>query len=290
MPRGPRLLLSHSYYHVMTRGNNRQTVFSDSEDFYYYISLVKRFKAELPFQLYHYCLMPNHTHMLIQTVNANDFSTFMKKINLAYFWHFRNKYGWVGHLWQDRFKSQAVGKDSYFIQCGKYIELNPLRAELVQDPVEYAFSSYRHYAMGEKDDLISNDMFYLALSEDANECRKRYQRLMIESVIEETYEYDVWAVGKQAHNEEQKIRYHQKKLGWIKAFFAKQDQKEKRPLKAVPNFLIGNFVVINYLWSFNRFTQLFWAPIGRGLFLQSIFLLLGFTEQFGNIVAGLKNA
>lgn len=114
MSRPPRLLLSHSFYHVMTRGNNRNTVFRNHSDYIYYMSLIKKYKQDLPYDLYYYCLMPNHVHLLIQTKQAQKFSLFMKKINLAYFHYFRKHYGWVGHFWQDRFKSQPVGKDDYF--------------------------------------------------------------------------------------------------------------------------------------------------------------------------------
>ena len=121
MPRHSRLLLSQSYYHIMTRGNNKNIVFRCHEDYLYFLELISRYKLEHSFDLYHYCLMPNHVHLLVKTNKASDFSTFMKKLNLAYFHHFRQEYGWIGHFWQDRYKSQAVGKDAYFIQCGKYI-------------------------------------------------------------------------------------------------------------------------------------------------------------------------
>ena len=88
--------------------------------------------------------MSNHIYFLIQTKNK-DFSIFMKKLNLSYYHYFKKKYGWVGHFWQNRFKSQPIGKDEYFIQCRKYIELNPVRANIVKDPKEYPYPSYSHY-------------------------------------------------------------------------------------------------------------------------------------------------
>ena len=78
----------------------------------------------------------------------------MKKLDLAYCYHYKNIYGWTGHFWQDRFKSQPVGKDNYFIQCGKYIELNLVRAGIVDAPEKYLYSSFKNYAEGKKDDLI----------------------------------------------------------------------------------------------------------------------------------------
>ncbi len=83
----------------------------------------------------------------------------MKKLNLSYYHYFRNKHGWVGHFWQGRYKSQLVGKDKYFLQYGKYIELNPVRAGIVKDPQEYPHSSYNYYAKGEDNDIIMEDFF-----------------------------------------------------------------------------------------------------------------------------------
>lgn len=207
MPRPPRLLLSHSYYHIMARGNNRHTIFESEDDYEYYLKLVKRFKKELPFNLYHFCLMPNHIHLLAQTKKAENFSLFMKKINLAYFHHYNKRYGWVGHFWQDRFKSQPVGKDEYFVQCGKYIELNPLRAGLIENIEDWNYSSYKFYAFGEPDKLLTPDPFFHDLAKK-EERQKTYQELLISDMVNESYGAKVWGSGGQVHNEEEKVRYH----------------------------------------------------------------------------------
>lgn len=189
----------------MTRGNNRNTVFKSDEDYLYFIELVFKYKLEHPFELYHYCLMPNHTHFLIQTKKALDFSIFMKKLNLAYFHHYKREYGWVGHFWQDRYKSQAVGKDAYFIQCGKYIELNPIKAKIVEKPEDYPYSSYRYYALGIRNNLITTDFIYEELGIDNIERQKNYQKLIVDRVIEESYNMNVWGSDKQRYQEVQKV-------------------------------------------------------------------------------------
>ena len=204
MPRPARLLLSKSYYHIMTRGNNKNIVFRKDEDFRYYLRLLKKYKAELSFDLYHFCLMPNHVHLLVQTKKAEDFSLFMKKINLAYFHHFKQNYGWVGHFWQDRFKSQPIGKDAYFIQCGKYIELNPVRKGLVMKPDSYKYSSYGYYANGEKNKLITEDFFYKELGIDNKIRREKYQKIMIDETVIENYIRPVWGSREQRYNERNK--------------------------------------------------------------------------------------
>ncbi len=210
MPRQPRLLLSQSYYHIMTRGNNKHVVSKDDSDYRYYLELIDRFKFELPFDLYHYSLMPNHVHLLVRTKKAEDFSLFMKKINLAYFYHYKKLYNWVGHFWQDRFKSQPIGKDSYFIQCGKYIELNSVRANLVKRPEDYQFSSYNYYAKGYTNKLITTDIFYESLGSNDIERQKRYKEMIISDFIRETYKEKVWGTPRQCYNENRKIRFNLK--------------------------------------------------------------------------------
>ena len=192
----------------MTRGNNKLQVFKTAEDYQYFLQLLSKYKLEHPFDLYHYALMPNHTHLLMKTNKASDFSTFMKRLNLAYFHHFRQKYSWVGHFWQDRFKSQPVGKDDYFLQCGKYIELNPIRANLVKRVEDYPFSSYRYYVLGEDNDLISEDFTFKTLSRDLEKRRQIYREMIIGEIVSNTYKKKVWGSKKQRYNEAKKISYH----------------------------------------------------------------------------------
>lgn len=210
MPRAPRLLLSKTYYHIMTRGNNKNIVFRHRENYQYYLDLIKKYKEEHPFDLYHYCLMPNHTHFLVKTNKASDFSNFMKRLNLAYFYHYKNQYGWVGHLWQDRYKSQPVGKDEYFIQCGKYIELNPVRANLVDNAEDYSYSSCSYYTKGTANNLITEDVFYNDLGESAIDRQRKYKELVTDDIVQETYKKKVWGEDKQRYNESKKIKYHTK--------------------------------------------------------------------------------
>lgn len=206
MPRMRRFLLSQSYYHIMTRGNNKNVVFKSGDDFEYYLKLILRYKLQHPFNLFHYCLMPNHTHFLIQTKKALDFSIFMKKLNLAYYHHFNREYGWAGHFWQDRYKSQAIGKDDYFIQCGKYIELNPLRAGIVDQPNDYQYSSYNYYVNGKSNQLITPDFLYKEMAKDDVKRRQRYNELIIDQIVEETYKGKIWGSDWQRYREQDKIR------------------------------------------------------------------------------------
>lgn len=178
MPRPLRIILPDLPFHILNRGNNRQKVFLDEADFIHYLELLKRFKEELGFKLYHFCLMPNHTHFIIEPTVEGSLPKFMLKITLAHTRFFNKKYKGVGHVWQGRYKSSLIDGDDYFICCGLYNELNPVRAGLVKNPEDWRFSSFRYYGLGEKDTLVGNlidvDPFYLNLGSSVKECSDKY--------------------------------------------------------------------------------------------------------------------
>ncbi len=210
MPRIPRFLLPKTYYHIMTRGNNKHTIFIEDEDFVFYLEILKKYKHELPFELYHYCLMPNHTHFLVKIPNPLAFAKLMQKINLVYSHYYRKKYSWVGHFWQNRYKSKPVGKDSYFIQCGKYIELNPVRSRIATSAELYRYSSARYYCLGEANDLITEDPFFSSLGDTIEKRYKEYSLLNISATVLESYGAEIWGSRKEHNNEQSKLRYHRK--------------------------------------------------------------------------------
>lgn len=146
MPRTARVAPCAYIYHVLTRGNNRQEVFEDEIDFRKYLELLLRYKEKYHFKLYHYVLMTNHVHLVIEpTEDGGNLSEIMKGINLAYAQHYKRRYSHTGHFWQDRYKSIIISKDGYLLACGSYVELNPVRAKIVDDPMKYPWSSYTGY-------------------------------------------------------------------------------------------------------------------------------------------------
>ena len=179
MPRPLRITVPNLFFHILNRGNNRQTIFRDEEDFLFFIQLLKRYKKELKFRLYHFCLMPNHTHFLMEPTIENSLSKIMLKLTLAYTWYFNRKYKSVGHVWQGRFKSSLLDRESYFLWCGLYIELNPVRAKLAARPEDWRWSSYCFYALEEgdrlMDGLVDFDPYYLELGNNLLKRRERYR-------------------------------------------------------------------------------------------------------------------
>lgn len=180
MPRTARIAPKEFVYHVLTRGNNKQAIFKDEEDFLRYIDILKKYKERYVFKLYHYVLMTNHVHLVIEpSSEGGELYQIMKGINLSYAQHFKSKYKYTGHFWQDRFKSIIVSKDEYLLACGSYVELNPIRAKMVKEPKEYHWSSYGANAYGKKDDLVDEHVIYGTLSSDEN-IRKEYRKFIQE--------------------------------------------------------------------------------------------------------------
>lgn len=131
-------------YHVMLRGIDRQQIFEDTQDYLFFLQIVQECREQCGFKLYAYCLMGNHVHMLIK-VQADGVETIFKRIAGRYVYWYNIKYQRVGHLFQDRFKSEPVEDDAYFLIVLRYIHQNPVKAKLCSKPGDYRYSSYADY-------------------------------------------------------------------------------------------------------------------------------------------------
>ena len=128
----------------MIRGINKQMIFQDDEDYKTFLGVLKECKKKSGFSLYAYCLMDNHIHLLIRE-NGEGISTIMKRIGCKFVYWYNMKYERVGHLFQDRFRSEPVESDEYFLTVLRYIHQNPVKANLVKECGEYPYSSYKLY-------------------------------------------------------------------------------------------------------------------------------------------------
>ena len=156
MGRLARIYIEGVHYHLYTRGNRKEKIFIDDEDFEYCLNVMSRSKRRYGISLFCYCLMPNHVHFLVKPTKARDLSKFMHWTNRAYAGYFNKKYGKVGHLWQGRFKSKPVLKESYLSNLADYIENNPVRANMVKDTSEYRWSSYRERCLSMEFKFLSD--------------------------------------------------------------------------------------------------------------------------------------
>ena len=148
-------------YHVIVRGINRGNIFQDDEDKGVYLDRLTQYKNECGVKLYAYCLMSNHVHLLVNEGEI-PLSAFMKKLGTSYSYRYNKKYDRVGHLFQDRFRSEPVNEDSYFLAVFRYIHQNPQNAGLIP----FAWTSYGDYT-GQRG--IADTDFALSLFSSQNE-------------------------------------------------------------------------------------------------------------------------
>ena len=144
MPRQARKKSKTGIYHIMLRGINQQQIFEDSEDFDKFLQVLKDCKAISEFKIFAYCLMGNHIHLLIQEV-VEPIEQIMKRIATRFVYWYNIKYQRVGHLFQDRFKSEPVEDDVYFLTVLRYIHQNPIKAGICKKLENYQYSSYNEF-------------------------------------------------------------------------------------------------------------------------------------------------
>ena len=180
MPRLARKIVEGpSTYHIVVRGNDGRNVFCENRDYRRYLSLLNRFRADYDYLIYRYALMPNHVHILMR-IDGELLNDAMKRINLTYSLYHKRRFGRRGHLWQDRFWSEIITTDNYLIACGMYIELNPVRAKLVDSPADYPWTSYGRNALGKPDQITDDDQLYLDMGNTPKE-RQRTYGIMIDA-------------------------------------------------------------------------------------------------------------
>ncbi len=160
MPRQPRN--QGEFFHVVVRGIGRQILFENDDDRRKYLALLEKYREENDITLMAYCLMDNHVHLLIRD-NNSSLSLFMKQIGVSYAMYYNRKYDRVGHLFQDRYKSEVVDREEYLLTAYRYILNNPEKAGICPAR-EYAWSSYREY--GKPFCLTDTGMLYNLIGDE----------------------------------------------------------------------------------------------------------------------------
>jgi putative transposase len=173
VPRPLRVQASNAIYHVTSRGNRRQAIFLDPDDHRFHVWCMNRIALESEWDVFGYVQMTNHFHLLVRTRQAN-ISSGMQRLNGLYAQVFNIRHGYSGHLFQGRFSSEVIESESHLLECLRYDDLNPVRAGLVDHPLEWRWGSCRA-VMG----LVSNpDFLSLELlkrfGRGLQEARQRY--------------------------------------------------------------------------------------------------------------------
>lgn len=177
MPRRPRTHLDTVPLHIVQRGHNREPCFFSDEDRLAYLGWLDEALKANACLLHAYVLMTNHVHMLLTPEKATSVPLLLISLGRRYVQYINKTYRRTGTLWDSRYKSSLIQADTYLIACMRYIELNPVRAGMVNDPGHYRWSSYANNGLGQTDRLLSPHPSYLAIDGNEAERRAAYRQL-----------------------------------------------------------------------------------------------------------------
>lgn len=177
MARLPRLDALGFAQHVIQRGNNRNACFNTDQDFAVYVNWLYEYSIIHKVEVHAWVLMTNHVHLLMTPTITGGVSALMQAVGRRYVPYFNRKYSRSGTLWEGRFKSCLVQSERYLMECHRYIELNPVRAGMVETPEEYQWSSYRANALMIPSKLITPHQQYLALGKNSEQRSRCYRSL-----------------------------------------------------------------------------------------------------------------
>lgn len=155
MARLPRLTLAGYPHHVIQRGNNRQAIFTNVADNQHLLSLLEENAKKFEVDIHAYVLMTNHFHLLATPQSDKGLPLLMQAVGRSYVRYFNDRHTRTGSLWEGRYRSTLIETDRYLLACMAYIDLNPVRAGMVAEPLDYAWSSHGFYVGARADKLIT---------------------------------------------------------------------------------------------------------------------------------------
>lgn len=175
MPRSPRYSLPGIIYHVIMRGNNKQLIYISDEDRYKFCLLLQEGVERFGHRILAFCMMSNHVHLAIQLGSDVLISKIIQNLTFRYCRYFNHKHSTVGHLFQGRFKSIMVNGYGYLRQLIRYIHLNPVRAGITSDPIQYPWSSHQAYLMQKDYMWLARDIGLQFFGESKREAVSSYE-------------------------------------------------------------------------------------------------------------------
>ena len=185
MPRRARLVVPGIPWHIIQRGNNRSACFYTDDDYHKYLDTLKEQADKYDCLIHSYCLMTNHVHLLLTPMHEDSAAQMMKYLGQQYVQYINCTYKRSGTLWEGRFRSCLTQSEEYVLVCYRYIELNPVRAQMVEHPAEYPWSSYQVNGQGNHSDLITTHDEYIRLA-NTDGLRQKYYRGLFDAHMEPT--------------------------------------------------------------------------------------------------------
>ncbi|MDP2071226.1 transposase [Methylotenera sp.] len=177
MARLPRYNVIDQPQHIILRGNNRSIIFVGDDDYRFFLTCLHDAASQHGCSIYAYVLMTNHVHLLMSPHEENSISKTMQSVGRRYVQYFNYLQQRTGTLWEGRYKSTLIDSEAYLLRCYRYIELNPVRANMVAQPIDYAWSSYANHAEGKENVLLTEHPLYLALGSNVDARQHNYRDL-----------------------------------------------------------------------------------------------------------------
>ncbi len=169
MPRKPRQWSDSGYYHFINRGVNKKKIFHDHDDFDFYRSLLREYKERFEISILHYCLMSNHTHLILRCEDLKSLGRFAHFLQRRYAYYYCKNHQWSEQVFRSRYLSIPIENEAYLLECGRYIERNPIEANIVKDLKNYKHSSFNFYGYGIPDPLVTESPLYADLARNSKE-------------------------------------------------------------------------------------------------------------------------
>ncbi|MBM4761446.1 transposase [Bacillus sp. B15-48] len=173
MSRKQRIWYPGANYHITCRGNRRAAIFYDDFDHQAYLEILQEVRSHFPFYLHAYCLMTNHLHLQIETIDHHP-KEMMKMLNSQYAMYFNKRHHLVGHVFQGRYGAEIIETADYFLEVSRYIHLNPVEANMVEKPFDYPWSSYSAYLSTDLHPLITTTKILAQFPEPHRENYRKY--------------------------------------------------------------------------------------------------------------------
>jgi len=176
MARLPRFVLPGYPQHVIQRGNNRQQILVEEADYWFLWEKLASAAEKFQCDIHAYILMPNHFHLLLTPWREDGIGKLMQYIGRYYVHYFNRRYERTGTLWEGRYRATLLDPGTYLLPCSRYIELNAVRAGLVDDPRDYGWSSYAYNALGTEDKLVAPHTSYQRLGNSLKARQRAYRK------------------------------------------------------------------------------------------------------------------
>ncbi len=233
MGRPLRIEYPGAYYHITSRGNERKSIFRTKRDYERFLGYLESATERYGARIHCFCLLSNHYHVLLETPRGN-LHRILHHLNTSYTNYFNVKNGRVGHLFQGRYRAILVDRDSYALELSRYIHLNPVRAQLVEGPSDYPWSSYWVYVGKAKGwDWLQTGFILEQLSSEEGEAQRKYRRYVEEGIGKDVVDPLEKVIGSTVLGSEEFVKWVREK--WAKKMSADREVPALRKLSWWPD-------------------------------------------------------